>query len=101
MKEFWIVKKTDDALLGLYKGQKTQTVIAGPFPTSTEAVTAMTLLHSRYCSDGSWLAIISSDEKPKDKKEFFEFIDHQLEDTVRLNGASDLTWDSIAAIRRK
>ena len=89
MKQFWLIKKTDDALLGIRKGKRTQKLLAGPFPNSTTALNAVKILgysNTQSCTRkiiGEWIAIVSG-YRPKDTIEYFEFFDH-IEDQTEPN----------------
>ena len=86
MKQFWLVQKTDDALLGSRKGKRTKQLLAGPFPDSTAALNAMNTLKLHPTPNcipnlGKWIAIVSG-PKPQDTTEYFEFFDHKFQDQV-------------------
>lgn len=103
MKQFWLVKKTDDALLGARKGKRTKQLLAGPFPDSTTALNAMKTLGygQRPIHSNEWVAIVTG-VRPKDTTEYFEFFDHQLEDQIDANILDrESKWDKYLDDRNK
>ncbi len=76
---FWIVEKSDSAILGLVRGYKTQRAAAGPFQTYDEAWEEKAGYKRWGCT---WYTIVESDTEPENTKESYEFSDahHEFDD---------------------
>ena len=74
---FWIIEKSDAAILGHVRGERSQHVMAGPFDSHDGAMEERDNYYRRWgCT---WYAVVESETKPKSTKEKYEFVDAQYE----------------------
>ncbi len=73
---FWILEKSDAAILGHVRGEKSQRVMAGPFDSYEKAMEEKSYYRRWGCT---WYAVVKSEAKPKSTKQEYEFTDAQYE----------------------
>jgi len=73
---YWIIEKSDGAIMGFVNGTQTQSTIDGPFESYDEAMEAKQSYRRYGCT---WYAIVESDERPKDSSNDYEFVDAHYE----------------------
>lgn len=74
--QYWLVWKTDGAILGHVSGTKTQRVLEGPFD---DWDVAMEKKRNHPRSGCGWSTVIESDTRPENTKEEYEFVDARYE----------------------
>tara|TARA_Y100000034_G_scaffold81142_2_gene97287 strand:+ start:320 stop:580 length:261 start_codon:yes stop_codon:yes gene_type:complete len=76
---FWIVEKSDGAIMGFVNGTQTQNTMEGPFKSYDDAMKAKQCYRRYGCT---WYAIVESDERPKNSSNEYEFVDayHEFDD---------------------
>ena len=76
---FWILEKSDSAILGWARGSKSQRVISGPFDSYDKAMEEKSKYRRWGCT---YYAITEADSRPKDTQEDYEFVDayHEFDD---------------------
>ena len=73
---FWIVEKSDGAIMGFVNGTQTQNTMEGPFESHDDAMKAKGCYRRYGCT---WYTIMESDERPSNE---YEFVDayHEFDD---------------------
>jgi hypothetical protein len=73
---FWIVEKSDSAILGFVSGTQSQNTVAGPFDTYDAALEARQGYRRYGCT---WYTVVESDTKPKSSSNNYEFSEAHYE----------------------
>jgi hypothetical protein len=73
---FWIVEKSDGAILGFVSGSRSQRCVDGPFDSYDEAMDAKSGYRRHGCT---WYTIVESDEEPKYHTDTYRFVDADRE----------------------
>jgi hypothetical protein len=73
---YWIMKKRDDAILGMVRGIQSAEAIDGPIDSFSEAVQSK----AKYRAHGScYYSIVENECKPESYTREYEFLDAQDE----------------------
>ena len=74
---FWIVEKSDSAVLGFVSGTQSQRCVDGPFESYEQAMDVKLSSYRRYgCT---WYTIVESKERPKYHSKAYKFTDASYE----------------------
>jgi len=73
---FWILEKTDGAILGLASGSQSQRVIEGPFESWDDAFDVKRGYRRYGCT---YYTVVESAEEPTGYKKSYEFVDAHYE----------------------
>ena len=73
---YWIVEKSDGAILGFVSGSRSEACVAGPFDTYDEAMDAKAGYRRHGCT---WYTVVESDAKPKNHSDTYRFVDADRE----------------------
>jgi len=73
---FWIVQKTDGAIMGFVNGTQSQDTIAGPFDSYDDAMTEKKDYRRFGCT---WYTVVESATAPKSHTNEYEFVDADRE----------------------
>ena len=73
---FWILEKTDGAILGHVAGRQSQTVAAGPFDSYEEAMEEKRFYRRFGCT---WYTVSEDEKRPKEWNREYEFSDAHSE----------------------
>jgi hypothetical protein len=73
---FWIVKKSDAAILGFVSGTRTQDTVDGPFESYDAAMEEKQSYRRFGCT---WYTVVESKDKPESYTNEYEFVDAHRE----------------------
>lgn len=73
---YWVVLKTDGAVLALARGQQSQETMSGPFDSWDEALDAKP---RGGVGSASWCTVVESETEPKSTRNDYEFVDADSE----------------------
>jgi len=73
---YWIIEKSDGAIMGFVNGTQTKRTIDGPFESYDDAMEARQGYRRFGCT---WYTVVESAERPKDTSKEYEFSEAHYE----------------------